>query len=108
MFGNDKDWPYPLKDALWIIRKLLHICAWSSYQGICKKFFTTYDLIEDCARCFDCGRNVHDWHAPDWLWMEVIGHNWGVWCYDCFCDRADRKLGVKFRNYELYWVGESV
>jgi len=61
-----------------------------------RKLLKTYPLIEDCARCRDCGRNVHDFYVPDELWAKVIGSG-GVWCYDCFCDRADRKLGVGWR-----------
>lgn len=98
------DWEYPIRDALWILRKLFHILAYKLYWGLTGKFCITYELIAECARCYDCGRNVHDWHAPDWLWEEVIGHEWGVWCYDCFCNRADGKLGVKFRDYELRYV----
>lgn len=57
----------------------------------------TYYAIEDCARCEDCGRNVHDFHVPDELWLDVYGSFSGVLCYDCFCDRADRKLRTKWR-----------
>jgi hypothetical protein len=31
------------------------------------------------------------------LWKEVVGSSDGVWCYDCFCNRADEKLRVKWR-----------
>ncbi len=47
-------------------------------------------------RCQDCGRNVHDYHVPDIVWMEVIGSDNGVWCYDCFCNRGDEK-GIWWR-----------
>lgn len=57
----------------------------------------TYPLIWDCGRCEDCGRNVHDFIAPDWLWKVVYGNEGGILCYDCFCNRADDKLKVKWR-----------
>ena len=62
-----------------------------------KYLLKTYPLIEGCARCEDCGRNVHDFWVPDWLWLKVIGNPNRVFCYDCFCNRADEKLGVKWR-----------
>jgi len=40
---------------------------------------------------------VHDFHVPDDLWLAVIGSPNGVWCYDCFADRADEKLRIKWR-----------
>lgn len=76
---------------------MVHIYVWNFFQKLNKKFLKTYELIEDCARCRDCGRNVHDFHAPNEIWLKVIGKEDGVWCYDCFCDRADRKLGYKWR-----------
>lgn len=50
-----------------------------------------YPLIADCAKCQDCRDPVHDFHAPDDLWMEVVGDADGVLCWDCFADRANRK-----------------
>jgi hypothetical protein len=40
--------------------------------------------------CKDCGRDVHDFIAPDDIWSitdQTIpdGH---VLCYDCFCERC--------------------
>ena len=77
--------------------KCLRIYWWNILQLINRNVLTTYPLIEDCARCRDCGRNVHDFHVPDELWSKVIGGE-GVWCYDCFCNRADEKLGMKWRT----------
>jgi len=57
----------------------------------------TYPLIEDCSRCDECGRNVHDFSVPDKFWLKIMGSPQGVVCYDCFCNRADEKLGVKWR-----------
>lgn len=79
------------------IKKCLHIYIWNILQWINKRILKTYPLIEDCARCYDCGRNVHDFSVPDELWEEVVGKEI-VLCYDCFVDRADRKLKVKWRN----------
>lgn len=61
------------------------------FQWINKHVLKTYPLIEDYARCRNCGRNVHDFSVPDDMWFKVIGSKDGVYCYDCFCDRADKK-----------------
>ena len=79
------------------LKKCLRIYVWNILQWINCRVLKTYSLIEECARCRDCGRNVHDFSVPNDLWMEVIGSEDGVWCYDCFCNRADEKLGVKWR-----------
>ena len=55
------------------------------------RFLPTYKLIEDCGRCRDCGRNVHDYQVSDELWLKVTGREEGIWCWDCFCDRANRR-----------------
>ncbi len=73
------------------IKKCYHIYMWNILQWINRQVLYTYPLIEDCARCRDCGRNVHDYHVPDEIWLKVIGSEDGVWCYDCFCNRADKK-----------------
>ena len=77
-------------------KKMLRIYYWNFWQWLNRKFLVTYPLIEDCARCKQCGRNVHDFHVPDELWEKVIGKD-VVYCYDCFSDRADKKLGMKWR-----------
>lgn len=76
------------------IKKCLHIYIWNILQWINKRFLYTYSLIEDCARCQDCGRNVHDYHVPNKFWLKVTESENGVWCYDCFCNRADKIFGV--------------
>lgn len=40
--------------------------------------------------CKDCGRTVHDFHAPDVIWRQIAPGNdgAGVLCYDCFCERC--------------------
>jgi len=77
--------------------KCLRIYIWNILQYINRKFLKTYSLIEECARCRDCGRNVHDYDIPNEVWLKVIGRSDGVWCYDCFCDRADKSLGFEWR-----------
>lgn len=57
--------------------------------------------IEECAKCRDCGRTVHDYHIPDKIWNDVIGSPQGVWCYDCFCERASKKGYVAVFACEL-------
>ena len=79
------------------LKKCLRIYVWNILQWVNRHVLKTYPLIEDCARCRDCGRNVHDFHVPDDLWLAVIGSPNGVWCYDCFADRADEKLRIKWR-----------
>jgi len=79
------------------LHKFLRIYIWKVLRWLNRRLLKTYPLIEDCARCEDCGRNVHDFWVPDWLWIEVTGSPDGLLCYDCFCDRADRKLGTKWR-----------
>jgi len=40
------------------------------------------------AFCKHCGRTVHDFRAPDAVWLKValsIRHG-NVLCYDCFCE----------------------
>ena len=59
----------------------------------------TYPLIWECARCEDCGRNVHDFTVPDCLWKAVYGNEGGILCYDCFCNRADELFRVKWRMF---------
>lgn len=56
---------------------------------------------EDCALCRDCGRVVHDYYIPDEIWNDVIGSPWGVWCYDCFCERASKKGYIAVFRCEL-------
>lgn len=87
---------YSLHDTWRYIKKMLHIYSWHILQKINRRVLHTYPLIEDCARCRDCGRNVHDYHVPDKIWLAVISSFNGVWCYDCFCDRAEKK-GIYFR-----------
>jgi len=79
------------------LKKSLRIYMWNVLQWINRHVLKTYPLIEDCARCRDCGRNVHDFGVENGLWMKVMGNLEGVWCYDCFCDHADEKLGIKWR-----------
>ena len=89
-------------------KKMLGIYQWNFWHWVNRRLLKTYPLIEDCARCRDCGRNVHDFIVPDDLWIEVIGHNWGVWCYDCFCNRADEKLGLKWRMEIIKWRNNNM
>jgi hypothetical protein len=75
----------------------VRLLKWNIWQALNRRFLITYQPIEDCARCRDCGRNVHDFHVPDQLWLDMIGSDAGVWCYDCFANRADEKLGFGWR-----------
>ena len=45
--------------------------------------------------CKNCGREVHDFSAPDSIWHMVeptIEHG-KMLCYDCFCERC-QALGL--------------
>lgn len=91
-----------LKGAFHYIDKSLGIYLFNIFSYINIHILKTYPLIQSCARCRDCGRNVHDFSVPDKVWIKVIGHKEGVWCYDCFCNRADKKLGYKWRkNFKI-------
>ena len=74
-----------------------HIFSWRILGFVNRYLLKTYPLIEDCSRCEDCGRNVHDFLVPNSLWNEVMGGPRGVFCYDCFCNRADEKFRQKWR-----------
>ena len=82
--------------------KTLTICLVRITKFMNRYLFKTYPLIEDCGRCEDCGRNVHDFIVPDKLWITVYGNEGGILCYDCFCDRADEKFRFKWRSI-LKW-----
>lgn len=91
-----------LKKSIIIYIKKIDMLFLNLLQWINKRILKTYPLIEDCARCRDCGRNVHDFNVPDYLWEKVV-NNEIVLCYDCFCDRANRKLGIKNRMTVVEW-----
>ena len=84
------------------VSKCLRIYTFNILGWINRHVLKTYPLIEDCARCDDCGRNVHDYIVPDNLWIGVVGKESGTLCYDCFCNRADMKFGKKVRM-DCYW-----
>lgn len=94
---------YLLKRIRTIYRLIFHYLE--------RQMFKTY-AIYNCARCEDCGRNVHDFIVPDILWKQVYGSDRGVLCYDCFCERADRKFNYKWRmkwekeGWKWYQVGK--
>ena len=90
------------------LRKFVRIYFWNILRWLNRHLLKTYSLIEDCARCVDCGRNVHDFHVPDELWLKIIGSPRGVLCYDCFCNRADEKLRVKYRMEVFAWSKNGV
>jgi len=42
--------------------------------------------------CKHCGRDVHDYRAPDDVWEKVeprIRHGYTL-CYDCFCEECGK------------------
>ena len=84
-------------DVLNYSLKTLTICLFRITKFLNRYLFRTYPLIEDCGRCEDCGRNVHDFRVPDDLWKEVYGDESGILCYDCFCNRGDEKFRFKWR-----------
>jgi hypothetical protein len=79
-----------------VLKEKVRLLKWNIWQRINRRFLKTYSLIEDHTRCDDCGRNVHDFHVPDEVWIKVYGNETGTLCYDCFCNRSDI-LGINFR-----------
>lgn len=80
------------------------ILTFNIWQKINHILLKTYPLIEDCARCNECGRNVHDFIVPNELWIMINGSEGGVLCYDCFCNKADEKTDFKWRmNLKEEW-----
>ncbi len=68
------------------------------------------------SNCRDCGRVVHDFIIPTKIWNHVIEDihpdsypndvvpsegAGGVWCYDCFCERAQKKGYIAVFKCEL-------
>lgn len=86
-----------MKDDILYIMKYFRIVYYQILQWLLRKVFKTYPLIYDCSRCEDCGRNVHDFIVPDDVWLDIYGSDSGILCYDCFCDRSDRKYHCKRR-----------
>jgi len=87
-----------------IIQDFTRIYVWNVLRFLNHHLLKTYSLIEDCARCRDCGRNVHDFLVPTWLWVRVWGNEGGILCYDCFCDRTDKIYRWKWRiDYRGKW-----
>ena len=78
-----------------------------SLMALNRVLLKTYPSNYDCARCRDCGRTVHDFHVSDELWMEVIGHPDGVWCWDCFCERAREKDKIIGLSVVGEWLKEE-
>jgi hypothetical protein len=79
-----------------VIKEKARLLTWNIWQKLNRRLLKTYPLIGDCARCEDCGRNVHDYHVPDEVWIKIYGNEAGTLCYDCFCNRSD-KLGIWYR-----------
>lgn len=68
----------------------------------------TYYPIADCARCRDCGRNVHDFFVPDKLWVEIMGNKTGVFCFDCFADRAWKRGIYLTAHCSTKWISDEI
>lgn len=60
-----------------------------------KTLLARYFLIVEF--CGDCGKKQSlVWTAPDFLWIEVYGSEYGVLCPECF-DKRCAKLGKFIR-----------
>lgn len=93
-----------LPSALRFINDFLKIYMWKILYALNHHLLKTYPLIEDCGRCRDCGRNVHDFTVPDWIWIKVWGSSSGILCYDCFCNILDEKYRRKHRmKFRFEW-----
>ena len=54
--------------------------------------------------CKGCGRDVHDFQAPEdaWAAVEPLVKHGSVLCYDCFCDLCKRV------DYPTVWRLETI
>jgi hypothetical protein len=59
-----------------------------------KLWLRKHRLVE--SFCKNCGRDVHDFHAPLSVWEKIhyIRHG-NVLCFDCFCD-ACQQVGIPY------------
>ena len=60
-----------------------------------KKFKCKVLRLQTKSFCKHCGKDVHDFSAPDDIWDKIeptIKHG-NVLCYDCFCEYCG-KLGL--------------
>ena len=98
------------------VKKVFRIYSWKILHWINIRLLKTYPSNRDCARCRDCGRTVHDFIMPTKIWNHVIADinpdsypdgivpsegAGGVWCYDCFCERAHKKGYIDVFKCEL-------
>lgn len=93
-----------LKNLLDYLIIYLRIYVLTILHWFNRHLLKTYPLIKDCARCQDCGRNVHDFLVPNKIWERVYGSKRGILCYDCFCNRADEKFRIKWRMQIFEWT----
>jgi hypothetical protein len=59
-----------------------------------------YEMCKACGRpvCEREGREpLSWWHAPDALWMEVVGNEANILCKSCFSHACDE------RGISIYW-----
>lgn len=70
--------------------------------------FALHPFSEIGERCQDCGREYVLWYAPDDLYTEVHGSDFGLLCPACFSAQADaRGLTVCFEAQRWPWWDNS-
>ncbi len=73
------------------------------WVALARVMWTTLVLKHFGETCQECGRRYcwTVWHAPDWLWLELIGKHSGLLCPRCFDDKASAA------GYRLYWKPDA-
>lgn len=61
----------------------------------CRKCLHLLEPEWDGERCHDCNKRYDRtiWHAPDDLWLRIMGGEGGLLCPPCFDDRC-KSLGL--------------
>ena len=66
------------------------------------EFMSNHEGTEMTYPCEDCGYVLrYDYVMPNDLWLDVIGQHEGIYCYDCFCARAEKKGYIPVFKCEL-------
>ncbi len=69
---------------------------YGKYLIVLKELYKWLKLGNIFSYCQKCGRRVHDFKIPNKIWMKVTEDKTKIYCYDCFCEIADKKI-IKFR-----------
>lgn len=90
------------------LKENFRILRFNLWQKLNNHYLQTYKPNDSFTRCDECGRDVHDFQVPDELWYAIEGNEAGTLCYDCFCDKTEKKLGKSWRmNLDYKWKNNS-